>query len=170
MGTPIVHIKNLPIGTKFKCQIGVINEWRIYKINNVKYTCPVDDSKNMANRNWELNEFCNVFNDREIEVIDDNVADTENIKKEYKVDDIIRFKDLRDNKNITTKLIKDFEIGDVVQTKFGNEDVVGMIISENLGDKHISILTFENDRRRLGIKFDTIAQLIDYEIILKSNI
>ena len=32
-------------------------------------------------------------------------------------------KDLRDNKNITTKLIKDYKIGDVVQTKFGNEDV-----------------------------------------------
>lgn len=79
-------------------------------------------------------------------------------------------KDEREFKEITTKLIKDCEIGDIVQTKFGNEDVVGMIISENLGSPYITIVTFENNRRRLGIQLNTIAQKIEYEIILKSNI
>ena len=104
----IIHLKNLPIGTKFKCKIGPIDEWRMYEKNNVKYVCPNDDSKNMTNRNWELNEFCNVFNDREIEVIEiiaDNIVEKivdQNIIKEYKVDDIITFDEI---KNLPTNSI-----------------------------------------------------------------
>lgn len=98
--TPIVHLKNLPIGTQFKCQIGVIDEWKIYEKNNVKFVCPNDDSKNMANRNWELDEFCSVFNDREIEVIESIVEN----KRHYKTMTIELFK-----KNIANGGVFTFE-------------------------------------------------------------
>lgn len=157
--TSIDYLKNLQIGTKFKCKIGPIDEWRMYEKNNVKFVCPNDDSKNMANRNWELDEFCSVFNDKQIEVIESIVEN----KREYKVGDII------ENNELMSGGIDVIKTGSIIQsTKTGFEYEViefNRIRAYRSTISDIPIKELYGTFKIIHIPEDIVEKIVDQNII-----